>query len=208
MHLQWQLGFKSTGHFQHAGILTLLWASPVPATGFMSMRIMLLVLSPWMLLDKWCTSKVGTGKSVFFFSYSQLIFKIRCFLLRYDLDCFAEQTADLLKSIGWKLGIFSSFCTFYSEHEESEETTSRSGRCKSQPFGLQLGRCGSFRLLGCLPAVVYIACAGAVAVAFAHRYPERVSILDRILLWLVSGKQVNAMCKCTKATLIHAVKSP
>lgn len=66
-HLQWKLSFKSTGHFQPASILTLLCTSPVPASGFMSMRIMFLVLSPWMLLDKWCTSKVGTGKSVFFF---------------------------------------------------------------------------------------------------------------------------------------------
>ncbi len=68
---------------------------------------------------------------------------------------------------------------------------------------------GGAALSGCLAVcvlnIVYIACAGAVAVAFAHRYPERVSILDRILLWLVSGKQVKAMCKCTKATLIHGV---
>ena len=51
-----------------------------------------------------------------------------------------------------------------------------------------------------------------MAVAFARRYPDRVNLLNRILLWLASGKQVTPRpprCKSTRATLmsnLHEVR--
>jgi len=79
-------------------------------------------------------------KRILFSAKDQLIFKIRCFLLRYDLDCFAEQTADLLKSIGWKLGIFNkSFCIFTPSLKKLKKQRPGLGDARVNLLGFSLG---------------------------------------------------------------------